>query len=78
MDQISAIKIIAKENFGKGKKLYATFMDIEKAYHNVDKEAFWNSFKTDGVGGQSLEGIKAFYDETSAYMRVDGELNEFY
>ncbi len=41
MDQISAIKIIAKENFGKGKKkLHATFMDLQKAYHNVDKEAF--------------------------------------
>ncbi len=24
-----------------------------------------------------MEGIKAFYDEASAYMRVDGELNEF-
>ncbi len=41
MAQISAIKITAKENFGKGKtKLHAVFMDLEKAYHNVDKEAF--------------------------------------
>ncbi len=77
MDQISAIKIIAKENFGKGKKFHATFMDLEKAYHNVDKEAFSNTFKIYGVEGQPLEGIKALYDEASAYMRVDGELNEF-
>ena len=32
MDQILAIKIIVEVYLGKGKKLYAAFMDLDKAY----------------------------------------------
>ncbi len=46
---------------GKDKKLYAAFMDLEKAYARVDREALWSVLKIFGVGGQLLKGIKAFY-----------------
>ena len=26
---------------GKGEKLYAAFMDLEKAYDRIDREVFW-------------------------------------
>ncbi len=50
-----------EEYFGKDKKLYAAFMDLEKAYDRVDREALWSVLKIYGVGGELLKGIQAFY-----------------
>ncbi len=45
VDQIFPIKMTAEENLGKGKKLYAAFMDLEKANDRADREALWNVLK---------------------------------
>ncbi len=34
--------------------LYASFLDLEKAYNKVDREALWSVWKIYGVGGQLL------------------------
>ncbi len=52
----------------KKKKLYAAFMDLEKAYDRVDREALWNVLKIYGVGGQLLKGIQAFYRERQMHV----------
>ncbi len=39
IDQIFEMKRLVEEYLGKDKKLYAAFMDLEKAYDRVDKEA---------------------------------------
>ncbi len=59
-----------------GKKLYAAFMDLEKAYDMVDREALWNVLRIYGVGRQLMEGIKAFYREANACVKIDGELSD--
>ncbi len=40
------------------------------AYNKVSREALWNILNIYGVKGQLLEGIKAFYREASACVRV--------
>ncbi len=57
---------------GKDKKLYATIMDLEKAYDRDDREALWNVLRIYGVGGQLLKAIQAFYREANACVRVGG------
>ncbi len=52
---------LVEEYLGKDKKLYAAFMDLEKAYDWVDREALWSVLRIYGVGGQLLKGIQAFY-----------------
>ncbi len=52
---------------GKDKKLYAAFMDLEKAYDRADREALWKVIRICGVAGQLLKGIQAFYREANAY-----------
>ncbi len=46
------MKRLVKEYLGKDKKLYAAFMDLEKAYDRVDREALWSVLYIYGVGGQ--------------------------
>ncbi len=66
--------MLVEEYLGKERKLYAACMDLE-AYDRVDREALWNVLKICGVGGQLMEGIKAFYREANACVKVDGELS---
>ncbi len=61
---------------GKDKKLYAAFMDLEKAYDRVDREALWSVLKIFGVGGQLLKGIQAFHREANVCVRVGGKFSE--
>ncbi len=70
VDQIVALKRLVEEYLGKGKKLYAAFMDPEKAYDRVDREALWSVLKIYGVGGQLLKGIQA-----NACVRVGGNFS---
>ncbi len=60
---------------GKVNIFYAAFTDPEKAYDKVDSEAVWNVLKIYGVGGQLLEGIKAFCRK-AACVRVEGKFSE--
>ena len=53
-------------------------MDLEKAYNRVDREALWNVLKVYGVEGKLLGGIKLYYREANACVRVDGEFSEFF
>ncbi len=77
MDQILAIKMLVKDYLGKDMKLYATLMDLEKVYDRDDRNALWHALKVCGVGGQLMEGMKAFYKETNVCVKVDGELDDF-
>ncbi len=42
VNQVFARKRLVKEYLGQDRKLYAAFLDLEKAYDRVDKEALWS------------------------------------
>ncbi len=53
-------------------------MDLEKAYDRVDWLALWEVLKLYGVGGKLLSAIKSFYEEASAYVKINGETSEHF
>ncbi len=67
---------VVEEYLGKDKKLYAAFVDFEKASDRVDREALLNVLKIYGVGGQLLKGIQAFYREANACVKMEGKYSE--
>lgn len=60
------------------KKVYAAFMDLEKAYDKVNSRprALREILLIYGVGGHLLEEIKAFYKIAETSVWVEGGLNE--
>ena len=60
----------------KGKKVYAALMDLEKAYDRIDWTAMWDVLRIYDVGGSLLNGIKAFYRDAKACVKVNGEQSE--
>ena len=48
------------------------FMDLEKTYDRVNREALWQVLRMYDVGGKLLNGIKSIYANSLACVRVKG------
>ncbi len=55
------MKLLVEEHLGTDKKVHAAFMDLERAYDRVDREALWSVLEIYGVGGLLLKKIQGFY-----------------
>ena len=55
---------------------YVGFIDLEKAYDRVKREALWQMVRMYDVGGKLLNGIKSTYVDSSACVRVKGGASE--
>ena len=53
-----------------------SFMDLEKAYDRVNREALWLLVRMYDVGGKLLNGIKSMYVNSVAFVRVKGGESE--
>ena len=60
-DQIFIVRQICEKYLGKGKDVYLAFLDLEKAYDSVDRDAMWNVLRLNGIGGRLLQGVKSLY-----------------
>ncbi len=67
---------IGEKYLEKDRKLFAAFMDLEKAYNRVYRKGLWDTLRVYGVGEKLFEGIKSFYGNASASVWVNGELSE--
>ena len=45
------------------------FIDLEKVYNKVNREAWWQVLKMYDVGGKLLSGIKSIYVDSSACVK---------
>ena len=78
VDQIFVLRSIIEKYLERGRKVYAAFMDLEKAYDRVDREGMWRVLRIYGVDGELLRAVKSMYEGARAAVRVDDELNEFF
>lgn len=78
VDQIFAVRQLCEKTIGKGKVVYMAFMDLEKAYDRVDREALWKVLYMYGVGGRLLHAVKSMYEGGRACVRVGSEVSEWF
>ena len=48
------VRQICEKYLEKGKDVYFAFLDLEKAYDRVDRDAMWNVLRSNGIGGRLL------------------------
>ena len=77
-DQIFTVRQICEKCLGKGKDVYFAFLDLEKAYDRVDRDAMWNVLRVYGIGGRLLRGVKSLYVGSKACVRVGNEVSEWF
>ena len=78
VDQIFTVKQLCEKYARKGRTLYWAFMDLEKAYDRVDRDALWEVMRIYGVGGRLLRAVKSFYVDSKACVRVGNETSEWF
>jgi hypothetical protein len=50
--------------------MFVAFMDLEKAYDRIDRQAMWDVLMMYGVGGKVLSAIKSMYEESVVCVRI--------
>ena len=61
-----------REQREKKLRVYVDFMDLEKTYDRVNREALCQVVRMYDVGGKLLYGIKSVYVNSRACVRVKG------
>ena len=78
VDQVYSLKCILEKMSEKQKVVYMAFLDLEKAYDRVPREALWDVLKVYGIGGKLLHAIKSFYKCSESCVRVCQEESEWF
>ena len=73
IDHIFTLKQIFEKSWEYGKDLFASFVDLEKAYDWVPPNKLWKVLRKYGVDGQLLRAIKSFYCRPEFCVRVNGK-----
>ena len=72
------VRQICEKYLGKGKDVYFAFLDLEKAYDRVDRDAMWNVLRLYGIGGRLLQGVKSLYVGSKACVRVGLKVSDWF
>src|SRR5215469_5652612 len=78
VDQVFAMKGLCEKYREKGKEIYLGFMDLEKAYDRIDREALWRVVRKYGVNGRLMTALKSFYVNSRAIVKVGGWMGEMF
>ena len=78
VDQVFTVKQLSEKYVGKGKDLFVAYMDLEKAYDRIDRDAMWRVLRMYGINGNLLRAIQSLYAESEARVRVCREEGEWF
>ena len=70
VDQVFALKNVCEKYLEKNRCVYMAFMDLEKAYDRVEREALWKVLNMYGVERKLVRAVKIFYEDSMACVRV--------
>ena len=78
IDQIFTLRMLVEKHLAKDRKMFAAFMDLEKAYDRVDWEALWEVLRIYGVGGKLLDALKDSYKGSKACVKYGGKISNYF
>ena len=73
IDQIFTLRRVLEHRHKNQQETSACFIDFKTAFDSIDREALWRILLADGVPPKLVNLIRAYYDSTSARVRVLGE-----
>nr|KAG5711941.1 hypothetical protein BaRGS_026382 [Batillaria attramentaria] len=75
-DQIASLRIIVEQSLEWNSPLYINFIDYEKAFDSVDREALWKLLRHYGVPRKIISLIQCTYQDMSYRIANAGQLSE--
>ena len=78
IDQIFVMKQVVEKHREKRKELHDAFMDLEKVYDKVCREALWRVLHECGVvDGYLIRGMNSLYNGSRACVRLGSRVREY-
>ena len=77
-ENVFVIRQLSEKMLERGKKLYAAFLDLEKAYDRVWRAGLWEALKQYGVQGRLLRAVQGLYQDSEAAVKVGEETTEWF
>ena len=78
VDQVFVVKQMNEEFVDYSKCLYVVYMDLEKVYDRIDRDAMWRVLSMYGINGQLLKAVQSLYTGSEACVRVCREESEWF
>jgi hypothetical protein len=78
VDCVFLLKGIIDKVLGERGKLYAAFVDYEKAFDTVVRDALWEKLLTQGVSCKLVKMLKSLYSKVTGYIKVYNDISEFF
>ena len=78
VDQVFVMKQMSEKFVDKNISLCVAYMDLEKAYDRIDREAMWRVLGMHGINGQLLKVIQSLYEKSESCVRVCREEDEWF
>ena len=75
-DQITSLRIIVEQSLEWNSPLYINFIDYEKAFDSVDREALWKLLRHYGVPEKIIALIRCTYQDMSCKIAHASQLSE--
>ena len=72
------MKQMSKKFVDKNRSLYVAYINLEKAFDRVDREAMWRVLGMYGINGQLLKAMQNLYEKSEACVRVCREEGEWF
>ena len=76
IDQVFVMRELAERFESKGKEMYVAYMDLEKAYDRIDRNAMWRVREMFGIDDNLLRAMKSFYNGSDACARVFRKMSD--
>jgi exonuclease III len=69
-DAIFTLRTMIEKHLEKNKELWAAFVDLEKAYDSVPREAIWWALRKQGVNEQLVKAVQVLYKDSKSAVRI--------
>ena len=75
-EQIATLRIIIEQSIEWQSPLYITFVDFEKAFDSISREAIWTIMRHYGIPAKIINLIKNMYENFTCQVVHKGKLSE--
>ncbi|CAB0041767.1 unnamed protein product [Trichogramma brassicae] len=76
MDNLYTLNYVIQKAKKDKEKVYATFIDLKKAFDTVNRKKLWECMQRLGISEYLTERIKQLYEETKGKVRWKNEVSE--
>ena len=77
-DQIFSIRQVIEKCYERGKDIFASFVDMEKAFDRIPRSKLFETLRVYGVGEHLITAIQSLYSSSKVAVRIDGELGDWF